>query len=58
LASRGIIVRIEESAPGGVVITALQVIQPGLYGTILATGPFLALSGRQFPAAGRDAKDN
>jgi hypothetical protein len=35
-------IRIDESAPGGIVISALEIIEPGAYGTLLATGPFLA----------------
>ena len=41
---------IDESAPLGVIVAGLEVIQPGVYGTLLATGPFLALSGRREPS--------
>ena len=51
MAGTGITIGIDESSPFGVVVAGLEVIQAGVYGTLLASGPFLALSGRQFPAA-------
>ena len=35
-------ISINKSAPDRIIISALEVIQPGAYGTLLATGPFLA----------------
>ena len=42
MAGAGIAVGIDESTPLGVIIAGLEVIQPGVYGTLLTTGPFLA----------------
>ena len=47
----GIAIRINKSAPGRIVISALEIIEPGAYGTLLAAGPFLAPSRRRRTAA-------
>ena len=42
LAGTGVTVCVDETTPLGVIVAGLEVIQPGVYGTLLTTGPFLA----------------
>ena len=42
LAGTGVTVCVDETTPLGVIVAGLEVIQPGVYGNLLATGPFLA----------------
>ena len=51
LTSRGIAVRVDKSTDGGIVISGLEIIEPGLYFLVGAMRPFLIT----FPTASNHA---